>query len=51
MIIQYIVLALIIGLATWFVVRKIRQPFRSKSDCAQACGKCHALDKLEELKK
>lgn len=48
---QYILLALILALAVWFVVRKIRQPFISKNACGEACGKCQALDKLEEVKK
>ncbi len=51
MMVQYILLALIVVLATGFVVRKIREPFRSKRDCGAACGKCQALDKLEEIKK
>jgi large-conductance mechanosensitive channel len=51
MIVQYIILFLILATAVWYVVRKIREPFRSKKACGEACGKCQALDKLEEVKK
>ncbi|HCS19579.1 MAG TPA: hypothetical protein DIW47_03265 [Bacteroidetes bacterium] len=51
MIYQYILLVVIIAAAVWYVVKKLRAPFRSKNDCGEACGKCQALDKLEEIKK
>jgi hypothetical protein len=50
MIFQYIFLVLIVGTALGYVIRKIREPFRSKNDCGASCGKCKALENLEMKK-
>lgn len=51
MIFQYVLLISILALATWYIIRKIREPFRTKNSCGEACGKCQALDRLDEVKK
>jgi|GEM_PF-2294252 len=50
MILQYILLALIVGFAAWFIIKKVRAPFHKKDDCGGGCAKCGALDKLDKVK-
>ena len=50
MIVQYILLMVIIGIATWYTIKKIRAPFHKDEECGGGCAKCSALDKLEDIK-
>ncbi len=51
MIFQYILLAIVVGIAAWYIFKKLREPFHDKKECGGSCAKCNALDKLNEVKK
>lgn len=50
MIVQYIILAVIIGLAAWYIVKKVRAPFHKEEECGGGCAKCSALDNIKKVK-
>lgn len=51
MIFQYILLALLVFAAAWYIIKKLREPFHNKKECGGSCAKCNALDSLNEVKK
>jgi len=50
MVFQYVLLAVVIGLAAWYIIKKVRAPFHKEEECGGGCAKCSALDKINEKK-